>query len=85
MSSSPIQPKKINFTGKCVAATAGESSYLSDALELTLVDGIVTHIRVLTRGSDLPSSSVGLCQRALWEHLRAAGNSFDVSKWRAKE
>lgn len=73
----------ITCSAVAVAVVNREGYTLTEALELTISNGQVTAIKVLTRGPDVVAASIGKAQMALWNHYREK-NEFPADKWRVE-
>lgn len=63
-----VAPVK-GVTAKCYLV-AKDSHLLYEAYEVTLVDGVVTDVKCLSRAPDLAASAVGQASAAIWRALR---------------
>lgn len=46
------------------------SHLLYEAVEVSVKDGVVVNVKVLSRAPDLAQSAVGTCSREIWSNLR---------------
>jgi hypothetical protein len=70
----------VPLTCSAVAVTR-DGSFLSEAVEIVIKDGVVVDVKVLTRGPDVIAQSVGKATQALWNHYRET-NSFQAQPYR---
>lgn len=62
-----VSPTK-GVTAKCYLV-AKDSHLLFEAFEVTLVDGVVSEIRNLSRAPDLAASAIGQASSAMWKAI----------------
>jgi hypothetical protein len=73
----------VPLTTKAVAITR-DGTFLSEAVEITITNGVVTDVKVLTRGPDIPAQSIGKANSALWDHFRTE-NTFSAQAYRKEQ
>ena len=66
----PVPVKALVPITMTAVAVWKTDSFLAEAVELTIVDGIVVSTRRLNRAPDLPASAVGQAQRTLWNQFQ---------------
>ena len=64
----PVPAKAIPVTLTATAVFKVDS-FLAEAIELTIVDGVVVATKRLNRGPDLCSSAAGAGSRSLWSQF----------------
>lgn len=59
----------VNITMKATSVYK-TSRLLAESVELTIVDGVVTAVKLLTRAPDVPAVAVGHASSSLWQNMR---------------
>lgn len=67
----PAPRPETDITIRAVATFTTSDSFLCEAIELEIVNGVVVSHKMLTRAPDLPAVAIGAAQRQLWGSMRA--------------